>query len=154
VKPIKNFGEDFLVEVMRRYYNPPRTPVDLEELLGGPPFRNASNRETAPALTQSQRRLRPHDLARLVADYVAGATIEDLAVTYGVNRTTVYAHLDRAGADRPTRGRRLSEPQIRQAVETYGAGASISALAAEFCVDEETVRRAFRCAGVRLRNPR
>jgi hypothetical protein len=43
-----------------------------------------------------------------VEDYVNGASVEDLIVAYGVNRTTVYAHLDRGGVTRATRPRKLS----------------------------------------------
>ncbi len=65
--------------------------------------------EKASSSAQSQRRLRRHDVARLVADYSAGAMIDDLAAAWGVHRTTVNAHLDGAGAVRPVRRGKLSE---------------------------------------------
>ena len=136
-----------MVEVMRRYSNPPGMASELGELLEGPPPRNTSDMETAPALVQSQRRLRLHDVARLVADYFAGATIDNLAAAYGVNRTTVNAHLDRAGAARPVRRGKLSERQVRQAGRAHRDGVRITELAVELGVSEETLRRALRRVG-------
>lgn len=130
---------------MRRYSNPPGTPVDLGELLDASPDRNTI--ETEIERRQVQRRLRGADVARLVEDFAAGASIEDLMTAYGVNRTTVYAHLDRNGAARPTRDGKLSGLQIRQATESRRAGLPLPSIALELGVGEETVRRALRRFG-------
>jgi len=59
------------VEVIGRYSNPPRRPADLRKLLTATPVRDHEMPETSPT-RQHQRRLRPDELARLIADYVAG----------------------------------------------------------------------------------
>lgn len=130
---------------MRRYSNPPGTPVELGELLGVPLDRNTIATETGP--NQAQRRLREAHVARLVQDYVAGASVEDLITAYGVSRTTVYAHLDRNGTARPTRDGKLSTLQIRQAAESRQAGLPLTSIALALGVGEETVRRALRRFG-------
>ena len=50
-----------------------------------------------PANRQVQRRLRPPEIAELVAGYRAGATIYELAGEFRINRNTVSATLEREG---------------------------------------------------------
>jgi len=134
------------VEVMRRYSNPPGTPVDLGELGTAPAERNDTETQIEPC--QRHRRLRAADVRRLVDDYVAGATVPELIVAFGVNRTTVYAHLDRSGIPwRRGRGK-LSEEQVRCAAELLRGGQGLPTIAGELGVGEETVRRALRRDGL------
>ena len=130
---------------MRRYSNPPGTPVDVGELLDASPDRNTIETEVEPG--QAQRRLREAEVARLVGDFASGASIEDLITAYGVNRTTVYAHLDRNGTARPTRDGKLSTLQIGQAAEWRRAGLPLPSIALDLGVSEETVHRALRRLG-------
>lgn len=65
------------VEVMRRSCNPPGTPVDLGELPDAYSDRNRIETEIEPR--QAPRGLREADVARLVEDYVAGASIDEQA---------------------------------------------------------------------------
>ncbi|MGD0085244.1 MAG: hypothetical protein ABSD78_18955 [Acidimicrobiales bacterium] len=106
--------------------------------------------ETEPP-AQHQRRLRQDEVARLVEDYVSGASVDDLVVAHVVNRTTVYAHLDRNGIERPRGVDKLSAEQVRHAAELYENGHPAPPLALRFGVSEETVRRALRPLGVQLR---
>jgi DNA invertase Pin-like site-specific DNA recombinase len=55
-----------------------------------------------------QRRLQRPEVEALLADYESGARVGELARAYGIHRTTVSAHVVRAGK---TRGR-LTEAQI------------------------------------------
>ena len=106
---------------MRRYSNPPGMVADLGALLLPPTHRNTIETEIQPP-AQHQRRLRQDEVARLVEDYVSGVSVDDLVVAHGVNRTTVYAHLDRGGIERPRGVGKLSAGQVRHAAELYENG--------------------------------
>lgn len=71
-----------------------KTMVDLKGRLSNPP----------------QRRLSPIDIDDLLDTYRARATINQLAVDYGIHRTAVTGHLDRHGV--PVRPRRGWAPQV------------------------------------------
>jgi DNA invertase Pin-like site-specific DNA recombinase len=135
---------------MRRYSNPPGTPGGLGELLTSPTRRNTIEREGLPP-AQRQRRLRQDEVSLLVEDYCRGASVEELILAYGVNRTTVYGHLDRNGIERPRGIGRLSAEQVHHAARLHKSGHPVSAIALRFGVGEETVRRALRRIGVQLR---
>jgi len=135
---------------MRRYSNPPGRGSELGELLARPTRRNTVETENQPP-AQRQRRLRQDEVAHLVADYVRGASVEELIIAYGVNRTTVYAHLDRNGIQRPRGVGRLSAEQVHDATGLHKSGHPVPAIALKFGVGEETVRRALRPLGVQLR---
>jgi transposase-like protein len=98
---------------------------------------------------QRQRRLRQDEVALLVEDYVRGASVDELIAAHGVNRTTVYAHLDRNGIERRTGAGKLSADQVRRAADLHEHGQAMSTIALEFGVGEETVRRALRRPGSR-----
>jgi len=51
---------------------------------------------------QVQRRLDPSDVSALIGRRTAGATIEVLAMQFGIHRTTVLAHLKRGRQDHVT----------------------------------------------------
>lgn len=131
------------VEVMRRYSNPPGSPGDLGEILTSPTRRNTIATESLlPA--QQQRRLRQDEVALLIEDYVRGASVEELIGAFGVNRATVYAHLDRNAIHRPRGVGRLSAEQVQEAAGLYRSGHLVTAIALKFGVGEETVRRPLR----------
>jgi len=131
---------------MRRYSKLPGRASELGELLKSPIHRNTTAIEKGPP-AQCQRRLRQDEVALLLKDYVRGDSVEELIVAYGVNRTTVYAHLDRNGIQRPKGVGKLSAEEVRHAAGLYKDG-PLSAIAGEFGVGEETVRRALRRLGV------
>jgi DNA invertase Pin-like site-specific DNA recombinase len=122
--------------------------VDLRERLASPTDRNTTETENLPP-SQRQRRLRQDEVALLVEDYVRGTSVNELVSAYGVNRTTVYAHLDRNGIERRRAVGKLSPEQVRHAAELYKTGDAVLAIALHFHVGEETVRRALRrrCPG-------
>jgi len=103
------------------------------------------DRSQPPA--QRQRRLRRDEVALLGEDYVRGASVEELIAAHGVNRTTVYAHLDRNGIERRIGAGKLSAEQVRHASELYKNGRTVSAIALDLGVGEESVRRALRRTG-------
>jgi DNA invertase Pin-like site-specific DNA recombinase len=128
---------------MRRYSNPPGRASDLGTLLTPRTHRNTIETENQPP-AQRQRRLRQDEVSLLVEDYCRGATVEELILAYGVNRTTVYAHLDRNGIHRPRGVGRLSAEQVQEAAGLYKSGHPVTTFALNFGVGEETVRRALR----------
>jgi transposase len=77
-----------------------------------------------------------------------GTSIDELASTFDVHRTTVMTHLERAGAEGRTG---LIERHLSEAHNLYEAGSSLVRVAEHFGVDAETVRRAFKNAGISLR---
>jgi len=80
--------------------------------------------------------------------YRSGATILDLAGRFGVSRTTVMAHLRRAGVE--TRYN-LLEGRVDDAKSLYERGWSLVQVAAYFDVSAGTVLNAFKRAGVETR---
>jgi hypothetical protein len=98
-----------------------------------------------------QRRLSRHDLDELVSAYLAGSSIDSLAVQLGVHRTTVMDHLERRGVQRRRIERKLTDRTVREAAKRYGTGESLKVVAIQFDVDARTLAREFRRAGVRIR---
>ncbi len=105
-------------------------------------------KEESPA-RPVQHRLRPEEIAELVAAYRAGGTIDELATRFSVHRTTVMGHLTRLDVARRRRG--LSAEQIGDAAKLYAQGWSLARVGERFAVSGETVRVAFQKAGVAIR---
>ena len=101
---------------------------------------------------QVQRRLIAEQAERLVREYEGGDDMTVLAARWGLHRTTVAAHLRRAGVTLRRQG--VSAERLSEAVRLYAAGWSCQRLAERYGCDAETVRQALRHAGVVLRTPR
>jgi len=108
----------------------------------------------APPITRilwpagAQHRLSSVEAGELAECYRSGATILDLARRFGVSRTTVMAHLRRAGVE--TRYN-LLEGRVDDAKSLYEQGWSLVQVAAYFDVSAGTVLNAFKRAGVETR---
>jgi hypothetical protein len=100
---------------------------------------------------QQQHRLSESDIARLTAEYQAGASVTALVAQFRVHRTTVLAHLERAGVQRRPHLRKLSETEVTQAARLYEAGTSLTAAAEQFGVHQRTMRAELARAGVVIR---
>ena len=98
-----------------------------------------------------QRRLSPTDIDDLIAAYRAGATISQLAVEFGIHRTTVAGHLDRRGLPRRSEQTAWDDETLTQAAELYATGLSLADVADQFGIDAQTVANRFRRAGVAVR---
>jgi hypothetical protein len=96
-------------------------------------------------------RLSRDQVAQLVSEYQSGTEIYELAQCWGLHRTTVAAHLRRAGVERRQRG--LTEQQLDEAARLYGAEWPLRRLAERYDCDYETVRRGLLGCGVRMRDP-
>ncbi len=98
-----------------------------------------------------QRRLSPTDIDDLLEAYRAGATINQLAVEFGIHRTTVAGHLDRHGVPRHGEQTAWDDETLKAAAEMYAAGLSLASVAERFGIDAQTVAKRFRRAGVPVR---
>ncbi len=94
-----------------------------------------------------QRRLSQPEVEALLADYEAGGRFGELAKVYGIHRTTVSAHVARAGK---TRGQ-LTEAQVDEAVRLYGQGLSLRAVGNRLNVTDKTIRRVLDRQAVAVR---
>ena len=86
----------------------------------------------------------------MVAAYRQGVPVEELAVLFGVNRTTVLGHVRRRGVPKRVR-RALRGAALDRAIELYTQGRSADWTAGELEVAASTVRRALKDVGVVLR---
>ena len=98
-----------------------------------------------------QRRLSPTNVHELVNAYRAGATIGQLAVEFGIHRTTVASHLDRHGVPRHSEQMAWGDELLERAAELYATGLSLADVADQFGIDAQTVANRFRRAGVPVR---
>jgi DNA-binding transcriptional ArsR family regulator len=134
-----------LVEVLGAYSNPSLTSR-FQSILAGQKDNRLSDRSRSSR--QIQRHLGAGEVLSLVHAYTQGDTIDELATTFGIHRTTVMAHLERQTA--PRRSGTVTK-DIDEAIRLYEGGWSLDRVGEHFGVDGETVRRALRAAGVTLR---
>ena len=127
------------------YSNPAPAPTSEQ--------RSGRDDATAPSATthRTQRQLRGVDVDALVDHYQAGDTIRQLADRFGINRTTVIAHLDRRGVQRRAIAKQWDHEALASAARTYQSGSSLADIAAQFGLDPSTVANRFRRAGVAIR---
>lgn len=94
-------------------------------------------------------RLRPPEVDKLVARYLAGETVQALAVRFGVHRSTL--HDLRVGRGVPTRvpDCALDDEAVTRAGQLHADGFSMVAIARDHGVHPATVARALERAGVR-----
>ena len=107
--------------------------------------------EKARPSSPAQRRLSVTAVVNLVEAYQAGATIDQLAVDFGIHRTTVTGHLDRHGVSRHSEQTAWDDEILTQAAELYATGLSLADVAHQFGIDAQTVANRFRRAGVPVR---
>lgn len=113
------------------YSNPPLQPVDLGQRLVEVAKKRPAAAQNRPP-KQHQRRLRPVELERLRADYLAGTKIADLARSFGISRQTVLAHMRREGL--PRRHPKLTPDETARAIDLYLAGDSLARVGAALAV--------------------
>jgi DNA-directed RNA polymerase specialized sigma24 family protein len=95
------------------------------------------------------RRLDPAKVEELITSYSERMPVDELAIRFGVDQSTVQKHARRKGL--PRRSPRLGPNQTEEAVRLYLAGQSLAKLAKHFGVATDTVALALRRAGVTLR---
>lgn len=125
---------------------PLRRAIDAYHRLKLPSRRPGHTRHRA---TKRAIRLNPTQLNSLLDRYRAGATHDDLAVEFKINRDTAMEHVKRAGL-RP-RWRILTFDDVNRAAALYRAGMSLATVGSHLGVDADTVRRALQRAGEPIR---
>jgi hypothetical protein len=100
---------------------------------------------------QVQRRLSTSDVDEISASYTSGKSIDELARSYRVNRTTIIKHLDKQGVPRRRVVRKMTDTLVAEAALMYIDGHSLKAVADDFKVDTRTLGREFRKAGIPIR---
>lgn len=111
-------------------------------------------RERTDSPQRRMRRLSEEEVVRLAAEREGGAEIKDLAVRYGIDRSTVITHLHRSGVPgRRRQGRTLSADGVRAAGELYASGVALIEVGEVFGVDRRYLRRVLPDAGFALRPP-
>ena len=98
-----------------------------------------------------QRRLSAADVDDICARYVHGKSIDEVARSYGVNRTTIIKHLDQHDVPRRRVVRKMTDALVAKAAAMYLDGHSLATVANKFKVDTRTLGREFRKAGVLIR---
>ena len=83
--------------------------------------------------------------------YSAGTPLADLALAFGIHRSTVSAHIKRGDVE-PRSG--LIERNIEEATRLYNEGLSVAAVGQHFGVHGSTVLRVLKAAGVAIRPSR
>lgn len=141
-----------VVEVSRILSDPCNSAAGLISAWDGRPAN--SNRlalvsDSASRPLQIQNRLAADTVAEVVAVYQSGATIKELVSRFEISRTTVTAHLRRAGIE--TRYRRLDHGQIEEAARLYTDGKSLARVGRQFEINAGTVRQALMKYGVAIR---
>ncbi len=138
-----------LVELIGRYSNPCEQGErlrDLEEMVPkGSPKVGAGPRK------QVHRRLRSAEIERLVAGYLDGLTVYQLADQFPIHRATVSLLLERQGV--PRRNRPLSPDQVKRARALYATGQSLVAVGGQLGCHASTIYSALRKVGVIMRDP-
>jgi lambda repressor-like predicted transcriptional regulator len=100
---------------------------------------------------QVQVRLTDSQADDLVSAYESGEDMRRLAARFGVHRRTVATTLRTRNI--PLRRQGLAEADINRAANLYQAGWSLAKIGDEFKCTAETVRRAFKRAGLPRRPP-
>lgn len=122
-----------------------RRPVNAS-----PPLQDEVVEEWREIRRQKQVRLTVEQVDDLIAAYEAGSSCHDLATQFGVNESTVFAHLRRRRVERRP-FRKLHGELLDRAVSLYESGRSLRSVASELGVSKESVRSALVVRGVEIR---
>ena len=91
----------------------------------------------------------PEEVDQLLVRYGTGTKIKELAAEFGIARTTVLKHVERAGAPRR---RNVIRDHLDEARRLYDQGWSLAKVADHFGVDPGTVGYTFRNPGIPSRD--
>ena len=128
-------------------YSNPSVVSRIQSILAGQNDDRPSSRPHQSR--QFQRRLSAEEVAELVDAYEEGATQRELAVRFGIYRTTVAAHLDRAGIT--NRRGAMNPEQVAEAIDLYNQGWSLARIAQRFGMYPTSIYYWLRKNGVTLR---
>lgn len=91
--------------------------------------------------------------ADVIAGYEAGASVDELAATFGVSNSPIRRILIPAGVSRRPTGRMPAggrKPDVAELTAGYAAGESVSSLARMYDCNPKTMRAWLRAAGVEV----
>lgn len=135
------------------YYNPKQQVTSLEALIKRLPDPSEPfARRYLATLSRTARPLAAQKADELVAAYVAGDPVRDLADRFQVSRETVNQIVRKRGI--PIRPRGLSPEQIDEAEHLYREGWSLARIGKRMDVDARTVHRRLNERGVPMRGAR
>ena len=104
----------------------------------------------APPTSRRKVHLTEAQMQDLVASYLCGTTILELAVLHNICRTTVSKYLKQRGV--AIRLKSLPEHDVALAVDLYRAGLSMARVAERIGCAPNTIRAELLAAGVRMRD--
>ena len=102
------------------------------------------------SLGMVQTLLRPDQVDDLVARYLDGAALVELASLFGIHRRTVAEHLTRRKV--PIRRGRFDHSRIHEAADLYGSGLTLVEVGLKVGAGPQAVRRALAEHGVPIRD--
>ncbi len=106
--------------------------------------------DTVRIRRRTATRLSERQIAALVDGYLAGATVYELAVRFGIHRVTVSAHLHRQGVTMRRQG--LDGDGVAHAVRLYEDGWSVTRIGDRLGVDATTAWTALKAQGIAIRD--
>lgn len=134
----------------RRLPDSPATALEHVDSECDDGFRKEKGQHSNPASRQAQRRLKPNEIDELLAAYLAGDLVREIAARHRVSRTTVIGYVTRRGLPRRSEhGWTTSE--LSRAAALYADGSSLATVGAHFGIDASTVAKRLRRAGVPIR---
>mgnify|MGYP002423516823 FL=1 len=136
-----------MVRHLAQYWNhlaPLNKLVNRLEKLG----QRALAPRAAPVRRAAQ--LHPDKVTELLESYRSGTPSLTLAAEFGINESTVYAHIERSGVDRRPY-RKLHGADLERARRLYESGTSLRAVAAEVGCSVSAVHSRLVELGVRMR---
>ena len=98
---------------------------------------------------QSQTRLSASNRAEVLAGYVSGVPVRELADRFGIHRATVWAIARSAGVD--VRRPELSDKVRARAARLYAGGMTLADVAKKLRISNEAVRSAVIARGGTIR---
>jgi lambda repressor-like predicted transcriptional regulator len=100
---------------------------------------------------QTQIRLGHTDIERLIAGYAEGSSVLQLAARFNIHRTTLLAQLERNGVPRRRSGPKLSDEDACEAAVLYRDGLSLKTIGVRYLVAPDTIGKALRRVGMKIR---
>ena len=138
------------VELLMAYSNQTYVRETIAKLGKLTPAGGSSRLAAKPSQSQQQCRLPTDEVHRLVEAYRQGAGTTQLGRDYSIHRTTVWAHLERAGIARRPAARKLTVGRITTPRRSAGAARAdapahrAAADAMGTCTDRNTPPRRLR----------
>lgn len=118
-----------------------------------PPLQDEVVEEWREGKRQKQVRLTVDQVDELIDAYETGSPCHELAERFGINESTVFAHLKRRKVERRP-FRKLHGEMLDRAVSLYESGLSLRSVGSELGLSKESVRSGLASHGVAPRSRR